>query len=431
MYKAKTKFLILFLITCLLLIGGLMLTHKTARAEPIDELNVKLIIDGVTYRYAYPDITYKSGFEKILIKQGVYDSRGRLKSIKGELNAEYEFKNLRSYLENIALTTDITPIPAEVEFEPQNIKFKVKRDIKGRKLNVDKIVKDVEKSLKKGKSYSAAISSDITDASVTEKSLKRTFFLRSTFSTDISNSTAERKNNIKLSLKQFNGLVVKPDEIVSFNQTVGPRTAERGYLPGKIIVNGEFIEGVGGGVCQTSTTLYNALLLSDIEITSYRNHTLNVSYVPASFDAMVSSAVDLKFKNNSKNYVYIRTVCTDKTATVEIYGEKLDYKIERKSEIVFTGKVTPEKKVIDEKGEYLDKVKYKDEFFVKQISKPEIKSVGYLEYIKDGKVIKRKKIRNDTYKALTGEIIYGNLDRPKPLIRIPEPAESPFKDYLF
>jgi len=408
-----------------------MITNKAAHAETLDELNVTLTIDGVTYRYTYPDVTYKSGFEEILIKQGRYDSKGRLKNINGNFNAEYEFKDLRNYLEEIANITDTAPVSAEVEFEPKNVKFKIIPDIKGRKLNVEKIIKDVEKSLKKGKSYSAVINSDVTEASVTETSLKRSFNLRSSFSTDISESTYERKNNIRLSLRQYNGLVVKPDEIVSFNQIVGPRTKERGYMLSKIILDGEFVDGVGGGVCQTSTTLYNALLLSDIEITKCEKHSLRVSYVPPSFDATVSSVKDLKFKNNSKNYIYIRTICTDKTATVEIYGEKLDYKILRRSEIVFTGKIAPEKKVVDTKGEYLDKVKYKDEFFILHYSKPEIRSVGYLDYVKNGKIIKRKKIRSDTYKEQTGKIIYGALERPKPPPPPPLPFETPPRqDYL-
>lgn len=429
MCKIEKKFLILFFITCFLCISGFMLNNKNvAHAETIDELSVTLTIDGVTYRYAYPDITYKSGFEEILIKQGVYDNKGRLKGINQNFNAEYEFKNLKSYLEEIAKITDKSPICAEVKFEPNNVKFVITPDINGRKLNVDKIVKDVEKSLKKGKSYSAVINSDVVEALVTEKTLRRSFNLRSTFFTDISESTPERKNNIKLSLKEFNGLVVKPDDVVSFNKTVGARTVQRGYQTAKIILDGEFVDGVGGGVCQSSTTLYNALLLSDIEIVAYKKHSLKVNYVPPSFDAMVSSATDLKFKNTSKNYIYIRTICTDKTATVEIYGEKLDCKIERRSEIIFTGKIAPEKKVVDIAGEYLDKVKYKDEFFYLQASRPEIRSIGYLDYIKNGKVVKRKKIRSDIYKAQTGLIIYGNLERPKPPLELPEP--EPPRGYL-
>lgn len=414
MSKITKKYLYLLCI-CVLLISVFAFKTKSAYAENLDSIYVNLNIDGITYNYSYPDITYKSGIEEILIKQGKYDRKGRLKEITGKFNAEYEFKNLREYLEEIAKRTDVAPVEATVSFDPSNVNFKTTPEVFGKKLNVDKIIQDVNLNLKKGKSYSAVIKSDIVKPQVTQKSLKRSFNLRSEFSTDISESTAERKKNVALSINQFNGLVVKPEEIISFNQIVGPRSQERGYQTAKIILDGEFTDGIGGGVCQTSTTLYNALLLSDIQITSYKRHTLKVSYVSPSFDAMVSSHTDLKFKNNSKNYIYFKTICTNDNATVQIYGEKLDYQIVRKSEINFTGETKPEKKIIDTDGNYSDKIKYKDESIVLTPSRPEIKSTGYLLYIKNGKIFKTKKLRSDTYKGIVGTIVYGRLERPKPL----------------
>ena len=89
---------------------------------------------------------------------------------------------------------------------------------------------------------------------------------------------------------------------------MGARTKARGFLPAKIIENGEFVEGVGGGVCQVSTTLYNCALLAGFNIEEYHPHSLAVSYVPPSRDAMVSGlSCDLKIKNNSD----IIVTCTD------------------------------------------------------------------------------------------------------------------------
>ena len=122
--------------------------------------------------------------------------------------------------------------------------------------------------------------------------------MRGKFETDFSKSTADRKSNITLALSKFNGMIVEPQQEVSFNNITGPRTAENGYKSAKIIVGGKYVTGMGGGVCQASTTLYNALIRSDIEILQVCHHTLPASYVPLSFDAMVSEGyADLVFKN--------------------------------------------------------------------------------------------------------------------------------------
>ena len=108
---------------------------------------------------------------------------------------------------------------------------------------------------------------------------------------------------------------------LSFNNIVGARVKERGFLPAKIIEKGEFVEGVGGGVCQVSTTLYNAALLSGLEIEEYHPHSLAVSYVPPSRDAMVSGTYfDLKISNPYPTPVYIRASVTGGSVAFSIYG---------------------------------------------------------------------------------------------------------------
>ena len=90
--------------------------------------------------------------------------------------------------------------------------------------------------------------------------------LRSEFTTSIATSTENRKHNVKYALSAFNGLAISPDETVSFNQIIKERTKTSNFKEAKIIVQGDFVPGSGGGICQASTTLYNALLLADMEI---------------------------------------------------------------------------------------------------------------------------------------------------------------------
>ena len=135
----------------------------------------------------------------------------------------------------------------------------------------------------------------------TIEDLKQKTILRSKFSTNYSKSTENRKSNVRTALGAFNGQIIMPEQEVSFNEITGARTKENGYKPANIILNGVYVQGSGGGVCQASTTLYNALLLSNIEILEVSKHSLPASYVPLALDAMVSEGIsDLKFKNNKK-----------------------------------------------------------------------------------------------------------------------------------
>lgn len=138
----------------------------------------------------------------------------------------------------------------------------------------------------------------------------------------ISSSGGNRCRNIELAASFLNGVTLEGGEALSFNKTVGERTAARGFKEAKIIQSGEFISGVGGGVCQASTTLFNAALLSGLNVTERRNHSLSVSYVPASRDAAVSSRCDLKIVNPFAYPVYLRAVCAGKRITVTFYGTR-------------------------------------------------------------------------------------------------------------
>ncbi len=234
--------------------------------------------------------------------------------------------------------------------------------------------------------------------------------VRAQFFTSYSSSSEERKNNIKVAAKSLNNTLVDVGGEFSFNQTVGERTKERGYKSAKIIVGGEFVDGVGGGVCQVSTTLYNAALIAGLEITEYHPHSLSVSYVAPSFDAMVNSgSADLKFINNTDNPIIILVTADDSCITIKIIGEPLNEKYIRKS--VVTGEITPlpDKIITDEKQEHEEL--YEGDFLQLKYSKSGLTSEGYLITLKDGKFIQMKKIRTDKYAAIQGVKIEGTKKR--------------------
>ncbi len=234
--------------------------------------------------------------------------------------------------------------------------------------------------------------------------------LRSSFYTTYESSIDERKINIALAAKSLNGTLVDVGAEFSFNRTVGERTVKRGYKVAKIIVGGEFVDGVGGGVCQVSTTLYNAVLLAGLKITEYHAHSLPVSYVAPSFDAMVNSgSADLRFINDTFNPIVIYTHADGQKLTVEIYGQKPALSIERYS--VVTERIPCEKEqiIVDEKGEYPDLLV--GEYRFVKYGKSGYKSEGYIVAKKDGKVMFNRKIRSDKYNSTRGIVVYGTALR--------------------
>ncbi len=234
--------------------------------------------------------------------------------------------------------------------------------------------------------------------------------LRAEFCTYYSSSTEERKHNIALASKALDGAFIDVGAEFSFNLTVGERTIKRGYKTSKIIVGGEFVDGVGGGVCQVSTTLYNALLLAGLKIIEYHPHSLPVSYVSPSFDAMVNSnSADLRFMNNTHNPLIIKTSADSQKILVQIYGEEATERYIRKSRI--TERIEPPEYqiFIDEKGEFPDL--FEGESKVIKYGTEGYRSEGFIIVMKDGKQVGVKKIRSDKYAPSQGKIVIGTAVR--------------------
>jgi len=143
--------------------------------------------------------------------------------------------------------------------------------------------------------------------------------------TNASSSSSNRLTNIRLALSSINGYCIKPGETFSFNEVVGKRTKDRGYKIATAYSGGEVTEDVGGGICQVSTTLFNAAVKADLEIVERHNHSLTVGYVDLGKDASVSwNSQDLRFKNNGTDSVYIVAVLTDdKRVRIGMFGRLL------------------------------------------------------------------------------------------------------------
>ncbi len=144
-----------------------------------------------------------------------------------------------------------------------------------------------------------------------------------TFTTSYKSSGAARSSNVENGCSLINGTTVYPGEEFSVLDTITPFTEANGYYPAGSYLNGLVVESIGGGICQVSTTLYNAVLLAELEVTERHNHSMIVSYVSPSADAAIaeSGGKNFKFINNTENPIYIEGYTTsDKQITFTIYG---------------------------------------------------------------------------------------------------------------
>lgn len=145
----------------------------------------------------------------------------------------------------------------------------------------------------------------------------------STFSTNYAASNTNRSTNLMLAGGKINGTVLMPGETFSYNRVVGERTIAAGYKEAHVFVNGQTVDGLGGGICQITSTLYNAVLLANLQIVQRTNHQLLAGYVPASRDAtVVYGAIDFQFKNNRNYPIKILCSVSGGVATCQIYGIK-------------------------------------------------------------------------------------------------------------
>ena len=230
--------------------------------------------------------------------------------------------------------------------------------------------------------------------------------LRAEFSTDYSGSSEERKHNIALAVKSLDKTFVDVGGEFSFNRTVGERSEKRGYKSAKIISKGKFTEGVGGGVCQVSTTVYNALLLADIPITEFHPHSLTVSYIEPSFDAMVSYGfADLRAKNTTKNPVIIYATANGDKITVKVFGEPMKISVTRKSVIIGDIPLPPDEEILDSDDEFPDLDSGEKKII--GYGKKGLRSEGIIIKRKNGKTVSNRIIRKDRYAPVPRTVVIG------------------------
>lgn len=247
-----------------------------------------------------------------------------------------------------------------------------------------------------------------------------------TFTTRYDVSDRDRSTNLVIACQKINGKVVLAGETFSYNKALGPRTAAAGYRNGKIYSGGEVVDGIGGGICQISSTLYNTVLMSNLEIVERRNHQFVTSYVPAGRDAtVVYGMTDFKFKNTRKYPIRIVATAKNGIATVTMYGikEENEYTFTFSTKTVASIPFTTKYEEDNSLPAGTEKVKQK--------GANGLKTETYMTKLLNGKPVSTTLLSRDTYDAMTRTVIKGtnttltNEPTPPAEITNPEPEPTP------
>lgn len=288
--------------------------------------------------------TYAIKGAKLIIKSGVTAS---------VVDTDTLFKNLENSLSklnispiDIKLVTKKPPeinvedIYSKVHTEPVDASYKEedkKFIIIPHKIGIDFDILEaksvVETVYKENQEIEIPI--DIKQPKMSTKMLLDTLFTDTlaSFSTRYNTADTQRAENLRVATKSINGRILLPGEAFSYNETLGPRTIENGYKEAHVYSKGKVIQGLGGGICQVSTTLYNVTLLADVEILERRNHNMTVAYVKPGTDATVSyGTIDFKFKNNKDYPIKLTANVSGGKVNIAILGT--DSEENKKVEIV-------------------------------------------------------------------------------------------------
>ena len=381
-----------------------MTINEEATRKIIEDTGANL--PGVVIESSY----YIEGENLIITKgkEGIkIDTEGLLTKIKERLD-DIAIQN--DYIE-IPVTTktpepiDVDKIHSEVYKEMQNAyytkdPFEIHPEVEGVDFNVDEVKAMIAAEDKE--EYTVKLT--ITKPTVTVNDIGTEAFpdKLGTFTTRYDERDTDRTTNLKLACQKLNNQVVLAGATFSYNSTLGERTIAAGYKNAKIYSNGQVVDGLGGGICQISSTLYNAVVDANLGIIERRNHQFVTSYVSAGKDAtVVYGMTDFKFKNTRKYPIKIVATAQNGIATISIYGNKEEVEYDVTLEVKQLSTIPVTTQYVEDSSLPVGTEK------VKQAGANGVKTETYLVKSLNGKVVSREVISRDTYNAMPRIILKG------------------------
>ena len=414
-------------------VGGMTLDEAYAAVsaslpEEPEDVAVKLNVEGKLFPVDFTDVTFEYNAKEVVDEAyklyrptsddpdelaACYNAIQQLKVTPVEYETAYSVhidgiaekvhEVLDPLLDQFATTKDASI----EEFDPETKEFTITKEQTGYVLDVDGAIQGV-KDLFDKKKYSGMVKvpTVLKEPEVTEELLREQFGLVSEFSTKCSSNT-NRNNNISQACKYISGTILQPGEQFSFNKVVGVRTYERGFREATVILGGQYEQGLGGGICQVSSTLYNAVAKADLKVVERNNHAWPSDYVLTGCDATVDyPALDFKFENNTDFQVIVVMWFKDNTVYAEIYGKKLPdgQYIKLESNIISTTSAGPNEYVEDKT------MPAGQQKTLRAAHQGQTARIYKVWFDKDDKEIKREEYYTTSYKAFGTRIAVGTLN---------------------
>ncbi|KDR95550.1 Vancomycin resistance protein YoaR, contains peptidoglycan-binding and VanW domains [Peptoclostridium litorale DSM 5388] len=407
------------------------LTKEEAKNMLAQKYSVKTIdmaYDGNTFEINPEDIGFESDIENTVEdafgvgREGIADFIGTM--ALGEekvldMEPVYDESKLDSIIEDIAASIDKAPNDARVSMAGGGIN--IKPDTQGVRVERDVLRESIGDILEyKSVEANIEIPVETVNAKIRYEDVKGIRTLLGSYSTKYSASNLSRSENLKVASNSISGKILMPGQVFSMNETTGKRSVQNGYKMAKVIVKGKLEEGLGGGVCQVSSTLYNAVIRSGLEVVARRNHSIPSSYVGLGLDATVSyGSIDFKFKNNFKNPIYLQIKPQGGHISAQIYGYDEDkHNVSIETQIVGEIPRTVENKEDAnlEEGKQIVEEQGRDGYKVK----------SYRVFMdSNGNVVDKQTLSNDYYPPMKKVVVSGTKKiQPEQSIQ-PEMIQSP------
>ncbi len=366
---------------------ALLEQHKP---EFADAVKIDVDVNGSIKEYTQNDFEYNYDIDEVLSKiKKQEETEAASKSLFSneptaskvyEITATVKPESVKAVANELGKSTDKKAENASVtEFTPySDNRFKYAESTNGCKLNTDDLTKQINSVFESKKTQSKIVADiETVEADITVDDLKKNIVKLATYET-VSTNTANGTSNMKTSLEACNGSVIEPGETWSFNSCTGDSNLEsNGYKPAHVISEGKLIDGIGGGICQASSTIYNSAIRANLEIAERHNHLWASFYVPTGIDATIDyPRLDLKLTNPTDYQMFLECKVYDGTTL----------------SATFWGYKSPSYDFIATENEMTEKTS--SDYTVK----------AWRVYYKDGKEIDRESLGSSTYDDKNGYV---------------------------
>lgn len=395
---------------------------KAELVGPISDKKLKIEVQDKTFDLVYADIEPNYDVDSTVNEAynfgKEYGVIHKYAAIKGKEKADIEMKfsynddKLKDFEKN--LISEVSESPKNATLSINGGSISVEPEVDGITIDEDELDSRLKEAINGvvESEESVVIEPEVTKAKITSEDLSKINGVMGSFSTSYGTSAPGRCSNIELATKKINGTIVMPGEVFSFNEVVGPRTEEAGFKEAGTYVGNKVEPGIGGGICQVSTTLYRAVMRSNIKSTERTNHSMAVGYATPGLDATVAYGyLDYKFKNTYDFPIYIQGITGGRVVTYNIYGDPSALngkKYDMASDIVET--LPPETKIVEdntlEQGKEINEGGGMTGY----------KTIAYQITYENGVETKREIVSRDTYAKVDVIIKKGT--------KVPTPAES-------